>query len=1242
MRDQSQHDLSQIPGAVRDVRAALVRLGQRARVLLVARRLAFGLSAVIGASLLIGAADFALRFPAFVRTAGLLAGLFVAFVWVRRILLPALRFAPSHTDLALRVEQILPNYKGVLASAVEFTDRVSTTSSATERALIHRAVDEAGTIAEQVGGISASSLLKPKPAAQTSAVALFAFAALLAVALVAPTLFGIGARRVYLPFTDASWPRRTDIADATKDEFHALGDALTLRAALMRSPGNAGGADVSVRYRLIKDGRELSERRELMTWQERPTTALRDADTDGSGQLFERLIEPDADAIEYRFETADDTTEWRRIALIEPPRVTGASATITPPVYASDLESPEATGAIADLGPGTDERAIAAPSLAGSDVTLNISLNKPVAIPESVKLILGDTARITDNGDSWTFAFTLDDSIRLPLTLRDSFGIESVDDAVFRFEALIDAEPTATVTEPRADESVLPTAVVQISGEGRDDVGLAWIELERTIFKPAGAETDNPSGPGGAMEPQSDPVAVARVDSTNDLLLTTTARIDLSVLGVRAGDEIHVQAVARDIYAVPGATREPTRSTIRVLRVLSETEFIEDIQNQLGDIRQSAIRIDEQQIETTDLGRERGATRPTTRSQGQVTERIARQSEIIERLSERIERNALNDSGLKELLSQAQRSLDRAGESSVEASQELGEAADRAEAEQREAEGEYDPEAFELSDEEQRDVEQAQEQVRAELAQLIEQLDRGQDNWVVRNTIENALAEQQQLQSETESLGSRTAGQSADELSPEDKSDLDRIVEKQLELAERLRELTESLRDREQKLREDDPGAAEALARAAETADELELVESMERAAREASQNQSSNAQQSQQQASDALEEILQDLESGQRAREEALQRALKSIIESLEGIIRAQRNEIDALANAVTRNAPLAPLSQGMIRLNQNTLGVRDLAFEGGSDLAPIFNLLESASDAQVRAVRELRDADPSADEAREHETQSLDLLTRALERAEEAEQDIQDQQDQQKKEELKKAYLEALEAQVALVEQTDAFAQAETLSRRDRVLVRRLGEPQRGVGTILTELRERVKEIADAKVFDYAHTRLDKLIERAAVELESSEPANAVRSQRSIIRVLEGLIRSLEESQQQQDGGEQQQSGGGGQGSEQGEQALIPPAQELKLLRDFQIQLAQETTDLSVDPATPTDRVKDLGSTQRELLELGEDLIRRVSQEGPPASNEGIPMDIPEPEPAEDPNGTNEAEPGNNPERESDPDGN
>src|SRR5262249_34034188 len=144
--------------------------------------------------------------------------------------------------------------------------------------------------------------------------------------------------------------------------------------------------------------------------------------------------------------------------------------------------------------------------LAGSRVSVAFELNKPVSIPaeldaensgtwiqatlgpEALALFqapgtaaLSPGATLTASGRTWTLAWQHWDSVRLVVKPTDDYRIAASEDAVFRFDALKDNPPTASVTIPLEDKSVLPTAVVEIAGEARDDVALSWIALERQL-----------------------------------------------------------------------------------------------------------------------------------------------------------------------------------------------------------------------------------------------------------------------------------------------------------------------------------------------------------------------------------------------------------------------------------------------------------------------------------------------------------------------------------------------------------------------------------------------------------------------------------------------------------------------------------------------------------------------------------------------------------------------------------------
>ncbi len=1188
-------------------RRSLASLARAARLILVSQRSARILAAGLAAALSLGAIDYALRLPAPLRIVHLLGGLTLVAFAVWKWVIPAYRLRPSDASLALRVERLHPELAGLLASAVEFerTDDKAGPVGADgfERALAARVVDRARAEFEPA---DTRGVLRLKPFAHALAVLALAVVAATGVAFAQPGLSKIGVARTLAPWSGAEWPKRTLLDDATGLEVHPLGAAIPLRAALLRSHREPENTDVYVEHRAIRDGRAVGSRRDLLTWQRRRA----DTDAGRPGELFERLIEASADAIEYRFVTLDDRTDWRRVRLVDRPAVARAAARIIPPDYARALgpagpDAPRDAEAEIGLGVGTDERAIAPASLAGSRVRLDITLNKPVpAAPDDpgwIAATLGpDAARdrvavTVDPADParWTVEWTLGESARLAVALSDEFGITSADDAVFRFESLVDRPPTATITDPASDQTVLASAVVEIVGEGRDDVGLASLALDRQRHSPAGA---SPSGPGGAIEPAEDPVRIADTDPVGAVRATVSATLDLAPLGLSPGDQVWISAIAADVFALAAGTREPTRSPVRVLRIITDAEFVREIQAELGSIRQGAIRAFEEQQALRDMPSQRRAGAEAQRRQAQLTERLARLAEQLDRVERRVSDNALGDRQLENVLDDAERLLRDSGEWSARAS-------DR----QADAEDAGDPDDPAIDTERERQIDDAQQRVQDELAALAELLDTGQDAWVARRRLEQMIEAQRALSERTAQAGRQTAGKPAEDLTDAERSELEEIVEAQQELAQQADELADDLEQRAEQAQERDPTSAQGMRQAARRARESQVSETMRQAASQAQQNQTAAAGEQQEQAAEELEQMLEDLDNAERSREESLRRVLASLIESLEGLIAHQVDELAALDRA--GDNPVG-LDRGMIRLNQNTLGVMDLASSSGRELAPVVDLIGRAVEAQTRAILALRANPPSAADARPQEERSLGLLREAKDRAEELDREMQARQQDRARRELRAAYVGALERQVALREATAAIAAAGAPDRRGRVELRRLAGEQRDIAGALDELYEKTAELAEAAVFDYAHRRLAATTADAAASLDNAEAIAALNPEDSTIAVLQGLVEALQDPQQNRDFDSGQQQAGGGGGGSAGEQPLIPPIAELRLLRQIQIDLARRTR-AAAEAATPRDATRALGDEQAELGELGNDLIRRMEQQqgGPPAPTSPAP---------------------------------
>lgn len=1191
---------------------SLAALAAQARRVLVAQRVGVLASCTLGVAMGLALLDYALRVPWWLRGLTLPAwlGLLGWFWW--SWVLPAVRFRPGATEIALRVERAYPELKGQLGAAADLARGLGSVPSDTSRKMADVVVR---SVAGKWDARGVGALVKThglKRAGLGLAAALAACASLFALS---PSNWWIGAQRVVLPWGGAEWPKRTGIADATDQSVHALGEALPLRAVLTRSEVGPDKTDVFVEYRFTKDGRAGSWRKELLTWQGRDArTEIGVRDPLGGeqrvgvdGPLFERLVDPTGDGVEYRVLTADDESEIRRIRLVPPPALVSASAEITPPEYAAGGGVPVK----ADLGAGSDERASAPATLAGSRVKLTLTLNKAATFDPDLATQLeqqgaagAEGGSLSGSGNRWELTWTLAEPLRLVVRPVDEFGIAATEDAVLRFAALQDKAAEATITTPSADRGVLATALVPVVGEGRDDVGLRWVALERQIAKPAGRPEGEKSGPGGALEPVGAPEEVAREvflpsgvsPVAPARALSVGASIDLAVLGVRAGDEVRLTALAKDVFAQGGAgetaEREPTRSAVRTLRIISESQFIDEVQRELSQVRQSAIRIEAQQGEVQSRTDERGADRQSRRGQAQVSERLNRQDEAVGRVAERVKENGLMDPALGEVLRQAAQTIERAGQASARAGRTL----DEASAGQTEPPGESEK-AAPVGGEKAKAAEEDQQRVRDEMTNLAELLDRGQDNWVVKNKLDQLIKSQEALREQTQALGSQTAGKSGSELSKSQRSELDSVVEKQTQLAEEVAKLAKEMREKSRELSKKDAATGKGMQEAAERAEQQQVSEGMKSAAASASQNRMSDAGQRQEQAAKAMKQMKEDLDANEKRQAQMLRRKLQEIGEAIERLVKEQERQIGALEAAQRAQGGYDGLDRGMIALNQNTLGVTDQA-SAVKGLEPVTKLLGKAGDAQSEAVKALRTPPVDPEPVRVLEQESLDALKTALERAKELGKKAQESEDRQKLEELKQKYGEALREQQRLRAETDGFAGMKELSRRDRVLLRRLGEGQRELGDSLKTVHEATKELQEATVFDYAHKRLAETTGNAADALDRADAPVALRPQDASISTIKSLIEALTDPKKDTSFSEGAQAGGGGgAGGAGGKNGMIPPARQLRLLRLIQSDIAKATNEANQSDAGRAAAADEIAKQQRDIATVGMELIKKMS---------------------------------------------
>ena len=1150
---------------------------------------------VLGALLVLVLADAALRLPAWLRWAHFLIGLAAAGWAFRAWVLPAWRFRPSLTSVALRVEAHEPGARGKLTSAVEL-EELSSRAAGLERDLAtlsaRRLASDlaAGVASRRATGPRARDALRRSGSAAAAAVAV-------AVTLSAlfPSAAWTGAVRAAAPWAGAEWPKRTEIHDATAVAIHPRGEPAPLRVVLSDSHRAPDRTDVSARVRVLEGGEVVDRYRALASWQRRTARA---GEGGQEGELFEVLAEGVGDAIEYRFESVDDRTEWRRVELVERPAVRAASAEIRrPPYLIATAPESEPESVTVDLGRGLDERASAPASLAGSSVVVELELNKPAVARPGDRAWVEETfgegtpeldLAVSEDGRAWTLGFELGVSARLGVMLEDEHGIESEEEVVFRFPSLQDGAPSVVVLDPARDVTALPGAVIDLRARARDDVALAALWASAQRFSPAGAE---PSGSEGAVEPAGEAETLERASvSAGEVTAEIGARVELERFGASPGDEVRLWATAADVYAYETGRREPVESAVRRVLIVSEEAFVEGVRGDLSAMRREAIRLFEgQQRLAGETARGEAGAGEVRRGQESLTRDLERQVERAEALRERVRRNRLEDAAL-ESLTEGARAL---SESAAGASRRAGEQAGARE-QAEEAPGE--------------DVERAQERAMDELGELIALLDSGEDAWSARRDLEDLAREQRENLETTRELGQETAGLSPEQLSDEQRERLGEITEAQRELAERARSATRGLRETSEKLGESDPATSSALEQAAERLEQSGTSGRMQEAAEQAQENRTARSSSLQQESLEDLEEALERLDDAERARDEQLRRVAQSLVDTIRGLIGTQEGELARLEGA--GEALPRGLDGAMIALHRRTIAAQQTAL----------------------AERELRPAAPPArggggraarrGERPARRTGGPGRGARAGAR------------------EPGRAGARARGGGAAPRPARGGSARGSAggaergvprgAGRADRAAACRArggargrGGPAGAGGAATTGARA-----AGARRADRGAVRGDAgALGRGGLPLRAREAGRGARGGvggaagrgragggRGAVRavsLLRGLVAALEEEQTDDDDGFDAGGGsgsGGGGGQQGGGQGLLPGAAQLKLLRSIQGDLLDRTR-AADEGRRPAGDLESLGSEQRELSEVGETLIEELSQQGGPGGGNAGP---------------------------------
>lgn len=982
---------------------------------------------------------------------------------------------------------------------------------------------------------SSRATLRARPLYEMAAIGI-GLIAMLAMSLNRPSVISIGARRMLIPWTDAQWPMRFGISLPEVTGFHPSDRAFIAGAFIGPSTDDPGA---SVRWRLMD-----SQGDPVVRW-----TALtlnpQGAKADGH-QRYEQLIPihmlsaasiPKGATLEYRIETRDDRSPTQRVSIVHPPRLEGVFAKVTLPEYASDLES---IGSRFIEGERTLQPSLLSlgPVLAGSSIHVRWAFDSPIR-----------TAQDSDSDSNFIeMNHTLSESRTITTVPLDEYGLSPRAPMDVFVRVVADAPPEALITDPSTDLVVGQRAIVDVAARIIDDIGLAHGSI-------VGIEPDASSDADRLL---------SQIDPEGSREQTIAASIDIQALGLAHGEQLEVRALATDILGLD------TRSTPRIIRIVEDKEIVDRVEQQLGSIGEILRRLDDRQREL--IGRLQEGPNVESNDQAALTDQIESRAQATRALVEQLEQSRIEDAQLSPMLDMLNKALDEAREQSERAAESL----DR----------EQDQQANERM-----------QDVREELGDAIAMLDRGQDTWLARRAIEELRSQVEGLLDDTNQLGAQTGGRSIDQLSEDERSMLQKILDKQRRVTQDARETIDALDAQADALDENNPTGAQGIRDAATQGRNSGIEEQLAQAGDEIAQNQTSSAAGTQQQVLEELDKMLEQIEQAQKNRDSALRRKLASIMESIKAIIEDQTHELARLDQGEPN------LDIPMIALRDNTLGIRDDAGAAFPETQSIADSLTSAAESQGEAITALRSNPADLLAARQSELSAITHMQAALDEAERQDEMAADRQSKRLRDELRKQYQESLKAQSTITTETQPLV-GQNLDRRQRAKARQLGGQEDGLREQLKAMLNETQELSEAPIFALAHDQLELLLQAVADNLsERSLDPMIVHDQQSVATILTALIDVLGDSQQPQseDFEDGQSGGGGGQGGG-GDEPVIPPIAQLQLLKTLQQLTATQTRALNESDAQDTQRIDQIGRLQRDLAEKGQQLIEEMNQEPQP----------------------------------------
>ncbi|MBX3436835.1 MAG: hypothetical protein KF861_05030 [Planctomycetaceae bacterium] len=1205
------------------------------RRLVVVRGAAWGLAGVVSILVLAAFVDRSLSLDASVGRLSLSIGAFLGgltILW--RVLVRPLRVRLSDVEIARLVERRFRQSDDHIASAAQFRAAQQDTGLGSPE--LQRTTIAAADRSLQ--GLDVQSLFDRRPVRRAvivaSVIGVFAIAGTAA----APTTARTALMRLAMPLANVPWPRTTRLRflDA---ELAPLVDAPLRTTAGEPVPlyvENELGPlppDVTLELRLPDDATQRQSLR---------TTLLRDR-SGASHEVGVVTLLAYRGPLQFRVRGGDDPgTPWQNLEVVVAAAAVDLTVTVTPPSYSG--REPQRT-----QGVGLIE------GLVGSRVAIEGTANKPLSLAALHREhVPQQTMTLSDDGRGFHAEFEIEEAGTswYWFEFRDEHGLSESDPPRYELRGIADRAPVVYLEEPATDLTVAPAAEVPLRIFAQDDIGLSLVRL---CWTDADAAT---LGAGDAAVASSLNASVQSIS----LPLSATGSLEESIatswpigpLGLSPGTQLTFWVEAVDAHTSAttpeNAAGQVGKSAQRRLHVISESDKQRELAARQTGILDTLKSLRERQAQTRDMtaqlriqaelaGRLRPADldllKQAEMQQQDVRREVADDASGllggIESLLREMAFNQLDDPEALQRLSLLAGDLSELNDRWFPTIEQLlsrarkstGAVNDSISSEEDDPTNSQStsgvlPEAESVPRHLQ-DAEEAQSTVLALLSEAAQSLGGWRERFQLSSELDSLIADQREVQRETQEIGRDTLAKSASRLTPQQQADLVRLADRQRRLASRLEQLqaprTSTETSSGQAGRADSEGISQELRQAQAALREEGVAAEMHQAAESLQRNEIPAAAESQEAALAAL-----------RAFNDRLQHAPLLDPESLLSELQAAREHVESLhkqQEALSRDSlPLLGPTADPEREEQLQRLVKQQS-ELADDAEEMARTLRrqqqgAASQTADRAGRRMRDAQAAIEREQPegvavNQQEALDDLAQLASELDAAQNRAEGEQAARQIAELANELQLLANSQLTLRESTvdlDARQQERgSWSRPLRRELRELAGRQRG---LREQLDVRQVDLQELPVVRGALAAVSEAMDQAASLLDQEKSGSLTQgAQQDAASRLTSVVEILEEeaapSSRTPSGAESAQRG------EESSQSASRPqlTAQLKLLRQMQADVNRRTSETAAAAETTSPARDALAREQGRIAELSRELLRHLVD-----SQKVVPGSQPEPE--------------------------